>query len=244
MSGFTAQRSLPSTRVDRKLIEVLESYLLGVSVPLDDRERTSQLSLLESLQIDITDAAGVETLSSMDEYLAPRFPNQTERISIKRTCFVVGGDSSIRVELVFATQRSSCKVTVSCVSKAARELALGVLERLMSFIKLHPAHNEKFHLPAFWQGVIEGLTRLLFVAIGASYVFFPVFALLGTLLLAVLVIWFMVLPHSRPFIEFDCDRTTRVRATIDWLWKGFWGSILFGVLLGVAWKYIVGTLTS
>jgi hypothetical protein len=206
----------------------MAARILALStIPHEERGR-----IQSKLRTTITDALGTETLSSIDEFSPPLFPDTTTRVRVAYHGRYDSPLPDLQMTVSFHTNRLFNDVDIEYEGVNAREVATGLCEGVLQCVRTSPAHNAWINPPLPWSALISIATGVVFVLVGMLATTLPlgITAVLGALLLLMYFFW-SVGPKLKPYTVFDSDQANRNARAWDWTIKGLAGFIIFGTAM-------------
>ncbi len=213
-------KQLPSCHVTRELAANIERYLLE-KVP--GKLNVDAAALQERYSVRIDERAASTQVSPMSEYVFPQFPDRTEGITMG---FSLITPSRCEVQVRFAGDRSTSRISVACEGPNSRAVASEICEDIAAIVAPHVNRNWFFHLGLAAElllGLAFGVVVGLLIARIDSRNWASVMACL--LLLAALVVYFWAGRAIKPYTSFESSRSRALQS---------YGSIVYGVLGGLA----------
>jgi len=238
MPEFKLVKRIPSCSVNKGLLSDIEAYL---KIEMSNKIGW-ELGNHISYNISIKEKVGTETLAGIGEYTPSIFADGTKEIVI-HWGNGYGGTYRLDITIDFDGQLlSSGKLEVSCTAPTARETAIGIGDNILRLIESHRTYNWVFGpsnqimVPLFSGGLFLFLVIYFFGNMMAK----PKEGL-WLLAAAAFVGWIGLSGlYFRPFISFN----TRRQQLLDRLWRyfslGIFGFVLFGTLLPLLRKALVG----
>lgn len=214
------RKQLPSCHVTRELVADIEKYLLE-KVP--GKLNIDEAALKEHYCVRIDERGASTRVAPMSEYVFPQFPDRTEGITMGFSVFT---PSRCEVQVRFATDRSTSKISVACEGPNSRAVASEICEDIAAIVAPHVNKNWFFHLGLAAElllGAAFGVVVGLLISRIDSRHWASVAACL--LLLAALVVYFWAGRSIKPYASFESSRSRALQS---------YGSIVYGVLGGLA----------
>jgi hypothetical protein len=229
MALFSLEQKIPSCNVSKDFIKQIEEYLLKevpelVQLPPD--------SFKDKYYVSLGDKYGTETLTSISEYRPATFADSIEYLTLS-----TGAATPLEVKIRFTTEPRRSRIEISYQAPQAREVVMGVYEGLRKLLEPHRNMHFFFHPNMIIQPF---LVILLF----ASTVFPVGFwkESWSTLCagVALLIVTYSVAHWFKPYVAFE-TRVNRIKAKwADWFVGGLATFIVFGTILTLVRKKIVG----
>lgn len=244
MSSFTLEKELPSTRVNKQLVDSIESYLARRFSAITGTRDEAGPEVEAGRVTKITDELGIESLSSIQEFPSSIFPDSTTSIEIEFTRPPPeSGMTYLRVAVHFHKERVHSRVRICCEGNNAKEFTAGIYQGILQCLQTAPARNGFFNPTPYCRGALGAIFFALLLGQVAALVYAPpgVALFLALVVLSHLFIW-DIAPKMRPYTVFESDRANRNLRAWDWAFKGFLGFIVFGTGLTFLRDYIATVL--
>lgn len=230
MSRIRFESKIPSCHVTKDLVQALENYLVSrlSALAASDAERER---LREGLSIEITDAFGTEKLASINEYVTPRFSDDTSQVTVELERPTRSSFPYFDIDIQLNRQMTHAKVRIVYEGENAREFVAGVSQGITECIKTQATGNWFFHPPATVEGALWVIAPVSpWVAAGAYKVSVALgsIALIATLLL---LVYTFVLKRLRPYITFESNAAERLERRWSWFIGGLLSFLVFSSLL-------------
>ncbi|GLH70798.1 hypothetical protein GETHPA_23310 [Geothrix rubra] len=238
MPSFKILKPIPSCNVDIKLLRLIEylysdfckQYLL-TEVDKNDKRQFS---------IRIIDSIGTEVFHSVDSIIYEKFPDEIKRIDVDLDAYNYDLKYNLRIELKFTLLRSSSILEIYFSGNEARSASIAMCDKIMQAIKSKENDNSLYN-------PTNNAGSLIF-----SISFAP-FVLIIPLSKFSLKLWFIVFYISislwvylyfgkklKPYCLFDTPKNDRKTGFANWFIFGLIGFFLFGTILTLARRQILG----
>ena len=226
VAKFDLEKSLPSCKVTKALVESLERYLLEKKDAIQSNLKTPPSR--EEFSISVTDNLGVESVKSVQQLRADRFLDSTTGVVVSFEASWYEQQTKLSVNSRFDKEPYLSKLTIASESDAARELAVGIHRSLSDIIETAKTSNWRYHPPAVIDGALWPLSAG-FIWIGVALNdFVPHAFLVGVTLAVTLVAYLTLGKRLHPYTIFDSSRAERLQKFGDWFEYGLLAFLVFG----------------
>lgn len=211
-------------------MQALETYLITRMSALAESDSERE-KLREGFSIEITDSFGTEKLASINEYVTPRFSDDTSQVSVELEGPARSSFPYFDIDIQFNRQMIHAKVRIVYEGKNAREFVAGVSQGITECIKTQATGNWFFHPPAAVEGALWVVAPISpWIAAGAFKVNLVLgsIAVIATLLL---LAYTFVSKRLRPYISFESNAAERLERRWSWFVGGFLSFLVFSSLL-------------
>jgi hypothetical protein len=245
LSQYRLEREIPPSEVTIDLLRQLEKVIL------DDIAARFTLSSEEKqlwYSIDITDAFGTETLTTIDAYRPSVFPDTTTAVVVS-LLRMHGAYPRIAVRLAFNLRLTASVLRVDAEDDAAREIATGIADRLLQVLAPHRGTHAFFHPGpvawGMWAFFLIGavITPICLSATGIIPISDPRYITVSMVasIVAVLCLAYWLVGYAlRPYIIFDSRRNRGRTSLWNWFIYGLLTFVVFTTLLLAFRKYWLG----
>ena len=238
--SFSYVHPLPSLRVTKGFLLALEQFLLKRAF---DASLLSQDQAQEAIRIRIKDGLGTENLRSMSQLEAARFAESTEEIEISLDSPYRNDGTKLAVRLHLSKGRLFSSMSIDATGPNARETVLGLKEGLLRMVEPQRTWHWLCHPTAPVWGALFAfdclLGYLLFMFKGADPSADPRFHFVFSAFIAILV-YMSYVGSIRPYTVFDSRGAERADKIWSWLIGGISTFIVFGTLLTLVRRPLLG----
>jgi len=238
LQSFSLEQRIPPSEVTLDLLKQLERVMLD---DIASRSAPSSGEAQPEYSIAITDSFGTETLTTIADYRPLLLPNTTSAVVVK---FQNPYRSlpRIKVDIAFNLNRDFSAVKVDVTDDSAREVAMGVAEKLRQVLAPQRRSHAFLH-----PGMTGEVVRTVLGAIGIpTAVVGAIAANNTTVTILVTIFTVLVLAHwfagrsLRPYIIFDSQRNRGRAAIWNWFIFGLLTFVVFSTALVAFRKSLLG----
>jgi hypothetical protein len=234
--SFSHEQRLPSLKVTKELVKSLEQYLLKCVV---DAALVSSEEALKLLSVEVEDSNGSETVASIEQVPGSRFADSTSRVEVVLRIAHKTDGSYLRVRLYFSRRPRSSTLAISATMPNARGFSLGLKEGLFRILDPEKTWHWIAHpTPQVWAFLFA--IALFSAVIANSTIIKEAYSpyLLGFSLF----IWLytLAMPPLRRYTCFDSRAAERADENWKWFIYGIAGFLLFGTLLTLFRRQLLG----
>lgn len=239
MSNFELESPLPSCTVTKDMIIQLENYL---TEEIPNILNIPRETILNSYEISINDKIGMEKFKSINEFPFSKFDNNTSEIELSMS------NLNFYLRIRFAKDRMFSKYKIDLNHDNARESTISISKGIDRIINAQKNNNYLFHPSSV-------LNLILLLLSGNGFMLFLINLFIpdeksqlsellsSPIFLIILVIFIYYSSISKllhPFITFDSNKHTSLVKCRDWFYKGTVGFVIFGTILVLFRKQIIG----
>ena len=147
LAKYSARIKIPSCTVGRRLLTDIEAYILSRWEDFDPQERPNYY-------FAITDPIGTETIPNVADYSPSLFPDDSQEATLSLSAPKFGQQlSSLRVS--FAVDRISSTISINLNGPNARELAKGIVDGVLGYVRPWQNYNGLLHPTAYGMAVVR-----------------------------------------------------------------------------------------
>lgn len=234
MPAFELKRRLPSCRVDKETLLVIEDYILEQArdvFGLTPEVAQSKLSVV------IQESLGTERLASAKEMRSDTFPDTTVSVQLE----VREWRPSCTLDVYFHRESFHSSATVRAEGAQAREKAIGFFDGLLRRLESHRSYAWFFHPHPAIGGALSALTFMSFGAVPWAFTAaVPEKLAAGFIALPLVLLIFHVGARLNPYTSFASRRADIREKTWNWFVGGMVAFLVFGTLLAGLRKKILG----
>jgi hypothetical protein len=230
---FSMQVRLPSLHVTKDTLEQLEAYF---------RRRASELvvdqSASSTTSLSIKEADGEEKFDSIAQYFSLKLPDRTEEITYNLT--VISSRCVLGVRIRFVDSVLYSRALIDVTAPGSREIAVGLSRGILRVLQPYRTQNKLFNPPAeisFWIIAMGFVPALLGAVPGESVGNKRWLLAIGC---ATVLYFTSVARLLFPSLTFDSAVEERKRTLRSWFIGGLGTFILFGTLLTLYRRDILG----
>ena len=241
MALFSISRGLTSYKIDKGLIERLESYMRSELVPLSSPE---QAAFPELYGLSIEDHVGVESLNTISEFRPAQFSDSTKQVSLTFNSLRGRGakaERRVEVRLRFTRVRTLTELSITCSGENARERCVGIEDAIIQILAPSKTDSWLFHPGTFISALAFGFLFPFGTYIGAWYEQRNFVGLSSSAIVATLAIGYVVAGNKlKPWTSFESRAAKEAEEWWKWLKFGLATFLMFGVGLTLFRRRIFG----
>lgn len=234
--SFSHEQPLPSTKVTRESLLLLEAYLVKRIV---DASLLSEDEARSALTVKIQDSLGTEKLNSVQQMLTSRFADSTSSVEVELELPYRKEATRLKVRLSFTRGRLFTTLAIAATMPGARDSALGLRDGILRLLQSQKTWHWFFHPKDQVWGALFAvggwIGYYLFKADG-SEAHFPY--LLGGL--ATILLYLYAAGSLRPYTVFDSRASDRADKIWSWFLTGTATFLIFGSFLTYFRRPILG----
>jgi hypothetical protein len=223
MKTVQQNKSLPSCKVTKSLVQEIERYMLGF--PEEGG----------NFQISVEDDLGTETFHSSSE-LREKFLDSVKAVTLYRRRFYDFVEKTARgqfsLSVSFNRDGSSSRMEVETANDQARERADGFTHGLLRLLEPHRTHSSLFHPNPFFEGAFFALTPVLLMLAVSSFSWsVPPWVAAIVVAVALLFTIYRIGAWLNPYTAFSSRRTERRERVWVWVVSGLSTFAVFSTVL-------------
>lgn len=233
---FSLEKQIPSCHVTKGLLNDIEEFL---TKELSQLNEEAHKNFGEYYKIKFTDRMGEEILNSIVDYKDTQFINSIYEV---KQYYDIYKPVRFSIEIIFNKKdKIFSKVNISYYGFGSREYVINIYDKLLRILETHRTYNWAFHPHPIILGALWTLT-----CIGSGFGFSDLISghttrgCIVALFSAILLLYFGIGYKIKTFISFDTKAFNNAQNWYEWIIKGILGFLLFGTLLFLFRKKLLG----
>ncbi len=220
MAKFRFTKDLTSYEVGIDLIKNIEEYLCSEAPKILGLDSDI---IKSGYQIKLSDNFGTETISSIDLYKHPIFPNDISEVQIN---LQIIKPKYLNLLLSFDEGWKRCRVAIELESERPRDSVVNLwagLEKILSFKK---TNHQLFYGKHNMSLLAVLVAVVLLVAIAMYIDNSPRRLNISLILFFFIIFWYTIGASLHPYTNFDTQKNRSKKALSKWFFTGIAGAIV------------------
>jgi hypothetical protein len=230
-STFSHKETLPSCIITVGLLVEIESALKN-KVP--DVINLAKESVSGSFYASVIDSFGTHSFTDFSGLTSHDFSDTTSEIRCGISTYP---SRKMEVSLIFSKTRDNTKLSIDLTSHEPRSQITAIVDIIYRLLRPHMTTNHIFR-PSYIVGSVLGVIGVV-ALLAVPQMKYPLNEVFAFIILAELF-YFLVARPLKPYTEFDSRVYRDKKRLTDWFILGVLGFLLFGTLLPLIRKYVLG----
>ena len=236
MPTYSILKSIPTYKVDKNLIENIESFFQDEVYKILNL-KVKEVASDSYLSIKLFDTFGVETIHSIKAYKYQFFRNDMKGLVIEYKNNIQE-DCEIEVILRFGKEKATSQLEIALNLENARDKATAIEHGLFTSMNENKTSNWLLYPPDIFNG-IAALVGVIFLVLAFNRPEKQLKFLYGGIVVG-LAMYYIIFRYLQSYCTFKTKRQDSFDDIYKWFIYGLCGFILFSIILTSLRKSILG----